>query len=282
MDTFSAKDKTAMILSLEAVTFSYSAKSNNVFSGVSFELDSGQALTVLGPNGSGKSTLLNCIMGLYKLKSGQIALSGQNIAVLKRKEISRLVGCVSQSISSDIGFTVREYILMGCSPHLSVFSRPKAEFVDKTTAVIDRLHLNTIADKPLSNISGGERQKASIARVLLQDPRLILFDEPTAHLDFGNQIEVLQLIANLADDGYAVIMTTHNPEHALMLGGLTGVLDRRGVFTVDEPENVITEENLRRIYDSEMRLINIQAINRTVCVPPMLKRKNNDYRRTGE
>lgn len=126
-----------------------------------------------------------------------------------------------------------------------------------------------MAEKAYTEISGGERQQVTIARALAQEPKVILLDEPTAHLDYGNQIRTVRLIRELADEGYGVIMTTHNPDHVLMLGGKVGVLDREGRMEFGDAGVILTEEKLSRLYQVRLRLVQVEGLDREACVASM-------------
>lgn len=117
-----------------------------------------------------------------------------------------------------------------------------------------------------TEISGGERQQVTISRALVQEPKVILLDEPTAHLDYGNQIRTVKMIRELAEEGYGVIMTTHNPDHVLMVGGLVGVLNPDGVLEFGEAEKILTEERLSELYQVNLRLFHVDEFNRDTCV----------------
>lgn len=119
-------------------------------------------------------------------------------------------------------------------------------------------------------ISGGERQQVLIARAVVQQPRVILFDEPTAHLDYGNQHKVLKMVRDMADRGYSIIITTHNPDHALILGGNTAIVEKGGSIVSGKTEEIVTQDKLRQVYDVDLYLLSIDELNRTACLPPEL------------
>ena len=126
--------------------------------------------------------------------------------------------------------------------------------------------MSELAFRPYTNISGGERQQAVIARAIVQQPELILFDEPTNHLDYGNQLNMIQMIRRLADKGYSIILTTHMPDHAIILNGKVGVLSPDGSFCCGSTEELMQEELLCRLYHSPLRIVYVKEVGRKVCI----------------
>ena len=155
---------------------------------------------------------------------------------------------------------------MGCASRIGLFEKPGNRERIAAEKAICELGIEDIADKPYTEISGGERQKAMIARAIVSNPRALLFDEPTAHLDYGSQLLVLKIIKELSQKGYSVVITTHNPDHALLLGGKAALLNDKGELTAGKTEQIITKENLSKIYQSDVRLEYIESIGRMACV----------------
>ncbi|AEF86497.1 hemin import ATP-binding protein HmuV [Treponema primitia ZAS-2] len=257
---------TPALLEIDNISFAYE-KERNVFTGVSFVLYPGEVYTILGANGAGKSTLLACLQGLLQPDTGSIRIDGINAGDMHAGEYALKVGVVTQSQALTVDFTVRDYLILGHAPHIGFLKIPgKAEY-DAVDCVMERMGIRHLADKSILQISGGERQQAQIARVLVQNPKLILMDEPTNHLDYGNQIKVLRIIATLAEEeGIAVILTTHTPDHAILLDSRAGILDREGHFVSGNAEDIITVENLQGIYQADIAMPFIPEVNRRACV----------------
>ena len=256
-----------MIYQVNDVDYTYPVSNQQVLRGVSLSLAEGEILSILGPNGAGKSTLLNCMAGLLKPSGGRIMLSGSELSSLSPREIARDVGYVPQSHTPSFSYTVLHFAMMGRAPHVGALQKPREEDEETAMESLRLLSIDHMAERPYTEISGGERQLAIIARALTQQPKAILFDEPTAHLDYGNQHRILQLIRTLAARGYGVIITTHNPDHALLLGGKAAVLDRGGELVYGECTEIITEGRLREIYKTDLRLLNIEELKRVACLP---------------
>jgi iron complex transport system ATP-binding protein len=265
LDVSEAKDEAAMILQVKNLGFSYSDK-RKIFSDVSFDIKQGEIMSILGPNGSGKSTLLNCIANLYTPTKGQILLEGKPVSSISLNEFSKKIGYVPQVHIPAYAYSVRDFVVMGRSPYIGMFSKPGKEDYAIADKCLRDLGISHIAHRPYTEISGGERQQATIARVVAQQPKLILMDEPTSHLDYGNQIRTIKLIKRLSSQGYGIIMTTHIPDHVILLGGKVGILNNKGNMVVGTSEEVMNEKILREIYRTELSLVYIEKINRVACV----------------
>ena len=259
-----------MIYEVKNITFSYGNDERKVLDNASLELNEGEVLCILGPNGAGKTTLLNCMAGLLKPQNGIIELCGKELGGMDAKEIATKVGYVPQLHTPSFDYRVLDFVLMGVAPHTGMFSRPTQEEENMCMEVLESMNLGHLAEKSYLAISGGERQQLLIARAIVQRPKAILFDEPTAHLDYGNQHRVLKRVRQMADEGYSVIITTHNPDHALLLGDKVAIVDRNGKITQGQSKDVLTEENLCRVYDTEIKLMWIEELGRTACLVPGL------------
>ncbi len=260
-----------MIYDIRDLTFSYPGSGRRVLDGASLRLEEGRILAILGANGAGKTTLLNCMAGLLKPDGGTIELCGRKLGDMKEKEIARLVGYVPQIHTPAFDYRVLDFVLMGRAPGMGTFSRPTAEDERVCREVLESMDIGHLAEKSYRNISGGERQQALIARAIVQKPKAILFDEPTAHLDFGNQQRVLTRIRRMAGEGYSVVITTHNPDHALLLGDQAAIVDRQGGIVQGDRNEIITEERLRGIYGVELKLREVDELGRKVCLMPDLE-----------
>lgn len=248
------------------INFSYDGK-RQILDNVSFSIEKGQLVTLLGPNGVGKSTLLNCITGLLKPQRGKVLLDGKDIFTLSRKTIARKIAYVPQKNNVPFDYLVKEFVVMGRTAHLGMLTTPSDHDYKLVDDALLKLGITDLAERQINELSGGEQQKACIARALVQEPALVILDEPTAALDYGNQIKVLNLIKELLGLGFAVIQTTHNPDHCMMLGGTVAILDKEGNLEVDSCEKIMTEERLKRVYNTDLRLVYIDEIQREACVP---------------
>ncbi|AOY76280.1 ABC transporter ATP-binding protein [Clostridium formicaceticum] len=255
-----------MNIAVRNLGFSY-PNGKEVFRELNFDITQGRILSILGPNGAGNSTLLGCIAGLYTPKTGDILLEGKSYRRMSQREIACAIGFVPQNIIPSFNYSVLDYIVTGCAPHMGVFQKPKAAEYERAWKAIQAMGLEHIAEQSFMKISGGERQQVAIARVMVQKPSIILLDEPTSHLDFGNQMKVLEMVQRLRAEGYGIVMTTHNPDHVLLLDDQVTVLDRNGKLTFGMSQEILDEAFLFNLYGRKLRLFQIDELGRRVCVP---------------
>lgn len=236
-----------------------------VFRDVNVQVRKGEVLTVLGKNGAGKSTLLNCLLGLLPLGEGSVAVGGQALDELSHRERARRLAYVAQQISDAVSYEVFDYVLMGRTPYVSAVQAPRAADIQATEAVLEELGLTDLAGRPVSALSGGQRQRVAIARALVQDTPVIVLDEPTSALDVGNQVRVLEKLHGLARAGYTVVHTTHNPEHALLLGGTVALVDDHSVVT-GPVEEMMTSERLSSLFGTPLSVQWYTKMRRKTCL----------------
>ena len=252
------------IVLINNLTFSYT-KQKTVLNNINTQVKKGDLITLLGPNGVGKSTLLNCITGLLSVKKGIIRLNNNDITALRIKQIAQIIAYVPQTVQKNYNYTVKEYVTMGRTAYKNIFELPGENdyrIADEALEILNILHLQ---NNSFNEISSGEQQQVCIARAIAQQPELIVLDEPTSALDFDNQIKVLNLVKKLSELEYAVIMTTHNPEHSLLLNSTVWILDRDGRMVVDSADEIITEKTLRSLYTSDICICNVSSTNRKIC-----------------
>lgn len=259
-------------LSLEARNISFAYPGGEpVFRDISFSIRPGETVCILGPNGVGKTTVLNCLANLNPLSEGEIFINGKSVRSLSPREVAQNVGYVPQMIMPSFDFSVLDYVVTGCAPRMGTFEKPRQEHYDAALEAICEMGIEYLKDKSYMHISGGERQQVAIARALAQKPLFILMDEPTAHLDYGNQIKVLLMIRRLADKGFGILITTHNPDHSLLLGGKAAILERGGCLKFGDSDDILTEELLTSLYNTPLKLIEEEAVNRRICAAPRLE-----------
>ena len=198
-----------MSIDVRELSFAYGRR--QVLRNVTFRAEPGQLVAVLGPNGAGKSTLFRCILGFLPRYRGDIALCGHALRSLDRRALARLAAYIPQTSAPVYNYTVRDTVLMGADP----FHAPGRRQQETADRALEQLGIQDLWDRGVNEISGGERQLALIARAMAQQARILLMDEPTASLDYGNQFRLLRQVRALADSGYTVLLSTHDPEHAL-------------------------------------------------------------------
>ncbi len=255
-----------MIFSVDNLSFSWDGK-KPVFTGISFTLHPGEIFCILGPNGTGKSTLLRCLMNLLDITSGAVRMNGEDIREIDRRSLAEKIAYVPQGYEIAFPYTVLEYVLMGRAPYISPFSHPSDADLRIAMDAIAAAGVRHLIDKPINQVSGGEHQMITIARALAQQPDILLLDEPTSHLDFGNQMQVMELVEQLSKQGISIIMTSHFPDHAFITSHQVAIL-RNGTFArVGPAEEVITGESLKETYQTDIRVEYVRKAGRKVCIP---------------
>jgi iron complex transport system ATP-binding protein len=259
------------LLDIRNLAFSYTgAAPHDVFREVSFSVSSGDIFCLLGPNGTGKSTLLKCASNVLQGWHGSIRLEGHDIAGMKTAEVAKSIGYVPQNQTSAFPFQVRDIVVMGRAPHLAVFASPSDQDREIAHTAMETVGILSLADRPCTTLSGGEWQLTLIARALAQEPRIMVLDEPTSHLDMGNQVRILRVVKSLAEAGMAIIMATHFPDHAFIAATEVAIMNRGGLSRKGSPETVITGENMRDAYGVEVKVLHVgDGIERKACFPSL-------------
>jgi iron complex transport system ATP-binding protein len=254
------------MLAADSLDFGFPGRT--VGHGVSFALGAGEVMCVLGPNGGGKTTLFRTLLGLLEPHAGSIRLESSPLQDLSRAEVARRIGYVPQGHSAYFAFTVREFVLMGRTAHLGVFASPGKQDARVADRALESLGITHLADQPVTEISGGERQLALVARALAQEPKLLVLDEPTASLDFGNQVRVLERIAALAASGIAILFSSHDPDHAFLCAQRVLLLAEGRVLEMGTPREVIRSDTLERMYRVSVQVVPLAGGGHT-CLPAL-------------
>lgn len=220
-----------------------------VGTGISFALHANEVLCLLGPNGSGKSTLFKTVMGLIPAKGGDLSIMNKAMPDWTRRGLARHVAYVPQAHDGVFAFTVEEMVLMGRTARIGPYAVPGVHDRDIAYRCLQRLDIQHLQDQPYSEISGGEKQLTLIARAMAQEPSILIMDEPTASLDFGNQIRVLDHIRQLKELGVAVLLCTHQPEHAFQVADRVALFRNGHIHGCDAPTQIMTPVHLAWLYD---------------------------------
>ncbi len=257
-----------MKLEVKGASFSYDGSRARIFENISFSLGGSDFLCILGANGCGKTTLLKCINNLLKLNEGQVLLNERNTRTLNNAEIARTIGYIPQIHSPAFPFTVFEVVLMGRSPYIGTLSAPGKRDHEIAEQALETMGIAHLRDRQYTTLSGGELQMTLFARVLCQTPSLLLLDEPTAHLDFGNQIRFLEKLREITATGLPAIMTSHYPDHAFLVANKVAIMKGGALVDFGTPQKVITEENLYKIYGIRVKVTDVDgSADRKVCIP---------------
>ena len=256
-----------MTLATKDLAIGYGAR--RVGEGIDLALGDGEALCLLGPNGCGKTTLFRTLLGLIPALSGRIELDGIDMALHSRRDIARRIAYVPQAQASAFPFTVREMVLMGRAARLDLLAAPSRIDHHIAENALSRLGIAHLAERVFTEISGGERQLALIARALTQEAAILVMDEPTASLDFGNQVRVLEQMRALSRSGQAIIFATHDPDHAFLCADRVALMHQGRMIALGTPDETVTAANLKTIYGVDVVIATLPESGRRVCAPSL-------------
>ncbi len=242
-----------MSIAVHNLSFSYGAQ--RVLSDVSFTAADGALLAVLGPNGVGKSTMFRCMLGLMNDYTGTIAVNDTDIRTLSARQMARRIAYIPQSYYPTFHYSVLDMVLMGTAHQLSPFALPGDEQAAVAEQALAQVGMQHLSARSFQRLSGGEQQLTMIARALAQQAKILVMDEPTSNLDFGNQLRVLSCIKGLAADGYTVLLSSHNPQHALTYADRILALIDGSVAADGPPQDVLTETLLQRLYGVQAAIV---------------------------
>lgn len=238
------------VFEVRDLRFSYEGADRSALDGVSLQVNEGNLYAVIGPNGSGKSTLLKLLLGTLQSSSGSVDYSGRRVDEWSRRALARRIGVVPQGEETVFPITVREMVGMGRYPHLGLLGRPGPEDREAIEEALQRCDVMEFAERPISKLSGGERQRVLIARALAQRPTTLVLDEPTVSLDIRHEMEIFELLAELAArDGVTIVLVTHHLNLAARYAERLLLLDRGIPAAEGPPAEVLTQETIERVYE---------------------------------
>lgn len=245
-------------------------KHAEVIHGIDFDLSDGEFCCIIGANGCGKTTTLKTVLALIEPLGGTITLDGKETARMTDRERARCFAYIPQTHKLAFPFQVKDVVLMGRTPYIDRFASASKHDRRIAYAALCQLSIEHLARASYAELSGGQQQLVLIARALAQQPRVLVMDEPTASLDFGNQQLVLSRMRQLVCAGMSVLMVTHDPSHAFLCADRVVVLHEGAVLADGTPADVITPRTMRTIYGTDVRVEHITTETGEVisaCIP---------------
>lgn len=241
---------------IEITNLSYSYDSSEmVLNNLSFSIESGSITAILGRNGCGKSTMLDCISGCNPVENGVINLNGFDINELSPIQLAKNLSYISQNNVINIDYGVRDFVLFGRTCHFKFGEGPSAEDQSLVDKIASETNITHLLNKSITKISGGEKQMVSLARSLVQDSPILMLDEPTSSLDFGNQATLFKKMLSLQKKGKTIIFTTHHPNHALSLNCNVVVIKDGRIVSEGLAKSVLNKESLESLYGIKIRSV---------------------------
>ncbi|HHW61643.1 MAG TPA: ABC transporter ATP-binding protein [Syntrophomonadaceae bacterium] len=259
-----------MRMKLELRNLSCGYGKRTIIDSISMTIKEGEVISLLGANGCGKTTLLKTILGLIESQGGQVLLDGEDIQKWSPAQVARVIGYIPQLHEPPFPFQVLDVVLMGRTAHIKPFSSPSKKDEAIARRSLERLNIAHLEKRIYTEISGGERQLVLIARALAQEPKILIMDEPTSSLDFGNQVKVLNHIQQLGNLDMAVLMSCHFPEHAFLYSNRVVMLNEGKILCSGVPTETITGDRLKTLYGVDVEIVTVRncANNEIkVCIP---------------
>lgn len=254
-----------MSLKVEHLDFYFEKR--QVLKDISFEALGGELLSILGPNGVGKSTLFRCILNLLRPSAGKITVDGLDVNKMTAQEMAHHIAYIPQSHSPAFNYSVLDMVLMGTASQLGTMKTPGKTQIELAHKALERMKIEHLAEHPYGFCSGGEKQLCLIARAIAQQAKILVMDEPSASLDFGNRIRVMQTVRSLAAEGYAIVQTTHDPEQAFMYSDKILAIHGGQVLAWGTPQEVMEKELMSKLYGIDVDVKSLSNDTVRVCVP---------------
>lgn len=254
---------------LVADNLAFGYRQREVGEGVSFSIRQGEVLCLLGPNGCGKTTLFKTLLGLLPRQGGTLELDGKDVATFSRAAFARRVAYVPQAGTAYFPFEVIDIVEMGRAIRVGAFSSPSPTDRAAAEAALDTLGIRHLSGRSYTTLSGGERQMVLIARALAQEPGMIVMDEPTASLDFGNQARVLEVVRTLSGEGLAIVISTHDPGQAFAVADRVALMKDGRMVAIGPTKAVLTATALKALYQVDVAITFLEGAGHNVCAPAM-------------
>ncbi|MEL7591615.1 MAG: ABC transporter ATP-binding protein [Anaerolineaceae bacterium] len=248
------------ILQAKAINFTYASATQAALKEISFDIYPSSVTAILGPNGAGKTTLLHLLLGLNRPATGTILLNDISIDQYSRHELSQQIGLVPQSEYVPFAYSVMEFVVLGRAPYLGPLELPGEADIDIARGAMQEVGISHLEERAIPELSGGELQLVLLARALCQQPRILLLDEPTSHLDLANRNITLKILDRLRTNGTTIIFSTHDPEAAALIADHLVLMRAGEVLNSGSLEQVFTSEMLSRVYGTPVEVVSVNGM----------------------
>lgn len=251
------------MLEIKNLHFSYKKKS--ILQDINLKLDVEKIFFLLGANGSGKSTLIKCILSILDYKVGEIYFRTKPLNKMTYSQRSSVISYIPQEHKSFFNHSVLDIILMGKAGKLRFYESPSKEDIKEAKKILEKLGIERLVSSHYEEISGGERQLVLIGRALMQDTKLLVMDEPYSNLDFGNQIRFMNILRQLREQGYTILLSSHNPQDAFLYADEVIVLHEGRILSMGDPNDVLKENTLSTMYNQKIEIFELPEKNLKIC-----------------
>ncbi|MBK8023478.1 MAG: ABC transporter ATP-binding protein [Chloroflexi bacterium] len=250
---------TAPLLAFHHIDYGYPGNSRAVLRALSLDIQAGTVTAILGPNGVGKTTLLHLALGWLKPQQGKILLDGKPLGSYPRRAVGQWMALIPQTEQIHFEHSILDYVLLGRTPYLAPLAMPGPEDVRIAERALERVGLEALRSRSITTLSGGERQLVLAARALVQQPRLLLLDEPMSHLDLANKARLIQLLRDLVAQGMTLLLTSHEPDVAAALATHIVLMHNGQVYRAGALADVFTSDNLSATYGIPVQVSEIDG-----------------------
>lgn len=257
-------------MSIEAKNITFAYGDHEVLKGVSFTIEQGQLVAILGPNGVGKSTLFRCMLGLMKNFGGDTLINGKSVKKMSAPELAREVAYIPQWHYPSFNFSVIDMVLMGTTSQVRNSSSPGKAQIETAEEALEKMNIAHLRNKGYTHISGGEQQLVLVARAMAQKARILIMDEPSSNLDFGNQFRIMSQIKSLTAEGYTIVESLHNPDQAYMYADRIIAMKGGQVIADGIPSETMDAALISKLYGVEVKVHSLRHDRIRICVPNSL------------